>query len=313
METSQLTQYLVTHGWNEKPAREVVYTGLIDTSLSLQEWQNTFVGAYMTRYKEMSHVLSHLADFLCEPIPLWKHITKSRMVQFKSYIVTKVSKNSAKQYLSTIAAVVHSFSEEDVLPSRNYEGSFTMRSEPSQHIALTEEEIERIHRYQPRTDVESDVKRAFMLECLTGARASDISSLSELKISQGYLTYISQKTKTKTTVPVHHDLMQYLNQKGSGKVHSRSTFNKVIQDICRFCHIDDVTELFCKGKWNQGPKWKFVTSHTARRSFVTMLALRGVPLATISSLAGHSSPVMTGRYVCVNTQNLDANTLAFFR
>lgn len=313
METNQLVQHLITHGWREQQAYNAATSTLIDQELTLHEWTQTFVGAYMTRYKEMTHVLNYLSEFLYVPIPQWKHISKSRMTQFKAFITTKVSKNSAKQYLSTIAAVVRSYSEEDVLPSRSYEGSFAVKSEPSQHIALTEEEIQRIHRYVPRSETEMDVKRAFMLECLTGARASDISSLNELKISNGYLTYVSQKTKTKTTVPVHKDLMEYLTIAPSGRIHSRSAYNKAIRNICRICGINDEMEIFCHGKWNKGPKWQFVSSHTARRSFVTMLALRGVPLATISSLAGHSSPVMTGRYVCVNTQKLDENTLAFFK
>jgi len=63
---------------------------------------------------------------------------------------------------------------------------------------------------------------------------------------------------------------------------------------------------------HQGPKWKFVSSHTGRRTFATLLYLHGSGVTTIANLMGHSNPQITWRnYICAE-KSLDEHTLQFF-
>ena len=62
----------------------------------------------------------------------------------------------------------------------------------------------------------------------------------------------------------------------------------------------------------KGEKYKFITMHSSRRSYVSCLAANGVPISTISKLAGHGSTAMTDRYVCVDTHKLGEDAMQFF-
>ena len=63
-------------------------------------------------------------------------------------------------------------------------------------------------------------------------------------------------------------------------------------------------------------KYRFVSSHTGRRSFATNLSKKGVPLEQIAVMMGHTSNgmpniQMTQRYIVGKTE-IDSNTLRLF-
>ena len=154
------------------------------------------------------------------------------------------------------------------------------------------DEIIRFDNYKPKTQTERDVKILFMRGCFTGMRLSDAMMLTEDNIRDSILSYVSIKTKTEVQQPVHSRLMKYVMEQPK-KQHLRSVVNRTIQNICKNLGITEEVQLYVNGKLCKGEKYKFITMHTSRRSYVTCLAANGVPVATISKLAGHSSTTMT--------------------
>lgn len=308
MTKQELLQFLAAQGWKECAAKDLVSSGLINWTLPLGEWRKSFVGVFCSRQPERLGVLRYLAASLGKT-PKWSDFTKPNMADFVRFLTSHTSRNSAKTYVAIVKGILNVYEEN--LPSSGVTKVMSVKGEPSQHVALTEEEVERIHRYQPKSETESDIKRAFMLECLCGARSCDVATLSESNIKDGWLTYISQKTKTETSVPVHRLLLQYLSMP-AGKPHVRSVVCDTIKRICRSVGITSVVRIFTHGKWVEIPKCELVGSHTARRSFATQLALRGVPVPTISKLMGHSNTKMTSRYICIDRSDIGDTAMAFF-
>ena len=309
MTQQEFSDYLTSRGWDNKTAKRYFNNSIIDRRLPLAEWKKTFVGAYCSRHSNMGAVL-HLAKCLGKDTPQWSDLTKPNIADYKDYLLTVVARNSASLYLHRLMAIMAIY--EDVMPTRDFRSVMQLRAEPSQHVALSEDEVERIHRYIPRSDVEADIKRSFMLECLCGARSCDIASLSTSNVHDGWLTYVSQKTKTETSVPVHKYLMEYLEMPVHKDSYFYSVINTTIKRICRKCGIDEQVKLFTHGQWVTKPKYELVGSHTARRSFATQLALRNVPVPTISKLMGHSDVKMTSKYICVSNRNIGDEAMAFF-
>lgn len=309
MTQQEFVSYLTERGWDEVSANSCYFRPIIDKSLSLEEWKNTLVGAYCSRSSALAAIL-HLANSLEKDVPNWGDLTLPNLAEYKDYVLRKVTHNTAISYMGRLASTMNIYQES--LPNKNFRTILRIKREPSQHVALTEEEVERIHNYVPKTKGEHDIKRAFMIECLCGARHSDVVSLTEDNIKGDWLTYVSQKTKIETSVPVHRYLREYLRDKPYRDVYRRSTVLYVIKRICFACGIKDEIKIFTKGEWKTEPKWKFVGSHTARRSFATQLALRGVPVATISKLMGHSSTTMTSRYICIDKKDVGDVAMAFF-
>lgn len=309
MEKQILLDYLATQGWKECAARDLLSSGLINYNMTLDEWNNSFVGVFCSRQPARLGLLRHLAAFL-DKSPEWEDFTKPRMANFVKYLAKKTSKNSARTYVAILKGILNIYEEN--LPCTGVTKVMAAKAEPSQHVALTEEEVEMIHRYQPKTDVEADIKRAFMLECLCGARSCDIDSLSVDNIRDGWITYVSKKTKTETSVPVHKYLLEYLKMPVHKTQYFRAAVNRIIKRICRECGITQKVKLFTHGEWTTKPKCDLVGSHTARRSFATQLALRNVPVPTISKLMGHSDVKMTSKYICIDNMSIGHEAMAFF-
>ena len=242
----------------------------------------------------------------------WKHLTTLNLTKVRDHIVDIVSGNSACTYLAIIKAFLANYKDENIVPCSNPAKQLKTKRVPSQNVFLTEEEIERIDRYVPKSDCERDIKAAFLIECYLGARRCDVLELTADNIVDGRIIYISKKTHVKCSVPIHKNLMKYLNYKPQ-KDHQRAVANKTIQRICRDVGITEEVQIFYHGKMQKKPKYMFVGSHTARRSFCSNLAQRGVDIYTIASLAGHNQNIiMTQRYIIPNIDQLSAEAMSFF-
>ena len=185
---------------------------------------------------------------------------------------------------------------------------------PSQHIYLSEQEVEVIHYYYPQTEREQFVKKVFMIEALTGARNVDSLRMRRDNCNEqtDSITYISQKTKTQISLPVHRWLMQYLVDKTDLEI-SPQAFNDTLRGICEKCGFNEELTLYVRDQWVTGPKWIFVSSHTGRRSFATNLFIRGADPSLIAKYMGHSSPDITIKSYIVGYRQADERVLSFFK
>lgn len=242
----------------------------------------------------------------------WKDLTTLNLSKVRKHIASKVSGNSPCTYMAILKAFLADYKDEGIIPCKDPNKELWARRVPSQHIALTEEEIMLFDRYMPINDCEADVKILFMRGCLTGARSSDCKTFTTDIISGDTVSYVSEKTKTEVVLPIHRLLLKYLHQQPS-KNHDRAVVNRTLKKICERIGFTDETRLYVNGKWKEGPMYKFITMHTSRRTFVSCLALRDVPIGVISKLAGHSTTNMTDRYICINARKPDENAMAFFK
>lgn len=250
---------------------------------------------------------------LCEAT--WENLTKVRLQRFVDYMAERVATNSVNQYATKLKAVLNLYAEEVELP-RGYDKVLSPKKEKVQNVYLTEEEIQRVMTYNPKNDRETLVQAQFCLGVLTLARHSDFVGFDESNIREGMLTYVSQKTKIQSSVPVSPTLLKFISAQnemiGKGVKISDNAFNATIRRICCKCGIDEPVKLYHRGEMAVKPKYEFVSSHTARRSGVTNLYLRGVDLLTISKIAGHTDTATTLGYVCCGARELPKEAREYF-
>ncbi len=270
-----------------------------------------FEDEFLRRHSDRKQIISYMRDALEVPTVKWEHLTKVNLGIVSEYIRAKVSANSAVTYLAILKGFLARFSEEGLIPCKSFTDELTVRRAPSQHIALTMEEVAMFDKYEPKSQTEHDVKVLFMRGCLTGMRLSDAMLLTEDNVRNGILSYVSQKTHTEVRQPVQKRLLKYIRDKPS-KQHQRSVVNRTIQRICKELGMTEEVQLFVNGKLKKGARYEFISMHSSRRTYVSCLASNGVPVGVISKLAGHSSTTMTDRYVCVDLGNLPREAMTFF-
>ena len=248
----------------------------------------------------------------------WESLTKPNMSRFANWLCDNVAQSSARQYLAKLKAVIEIYTDEMNLP-KDWRKAMTVKDDESQNVYLTESEIQRIIEYRTDTLTEAIVQQQFVCGCLTGARHSDYSRFTEANITPtGYLVYVSQKTHIKVELPLSPVARHILFATGTrfAGAYKRdvcdSCFNDTIRRICRLCDIDSEIQLYRRGAFSKIKKFEAVSSHTSRRSFCTNLYLRCRDLLLVSRLAGHSSTVMTERYICCGTESLTDLAMAYF-
>lgn len=146
---------------------------------------------------------------------------------------------------------------------------------------------------------------AFIFQCFTGLRHSDLCTLRVSDISDGILTFTPQKTKRHSVrtiqVPLARKALDILNKYHSiGGRHRRCglllpvqqhnmTYNHHIKEILRIAGIDRLVSVIdpISRKEEKRPICDIATSHIARRTFIGNLYKKIKDPNIIGSLSGH--------------------------
>lgn len=283
---------------------------LVENPDKLDEPQEiTLKEAFLTKYPSYENILKMFeAANLCEAT--WDNITKVRLQKFIDYMNERLSPNSVNQYAAKLKAVLNLYSDEVILP-RGYAKVLTPRKVASTAIYLTEDELQKLIDYIPKNERELYVRDLFIICAFVGCRHSDALKLNGSNISGDTLQYVSVKTKIHAVVPLKPIVREYIINRPQIEIDD-TTYNRIIRNICRKCGITDKVKVFKAGKEMEGEKWQYVSSHSGRRTFASLLYLRGVDLYAISKMMGHSSTAMTERYVVCGLRELSQVAKEYF-
>lgn len=245
----------------------------------------------------------------------WRNLTKIGLSKFVDYMNERLATSSVKTYAAMLKAVLNLYNEEIKLP-KDYDRVLSVRGETSSNTWLNDMEIESLISYIPMNATERLVKNQFIMGCVTGARHSDYIDFTRENIVNERLVYVSKKTRMRAEVPLSRIVERLLAENEMfylvGKEVSDPTFNTTIRDICRKIGIGERLKLYRAGKFVEGEKYKFISSHTARRSFATNLYLHGLDLYSISKMMGHKSVTMTERYIACGLYGISKKSLEYF-
>jgi len=145
--------------------------------------------------------------------------------------------------------------------------------------------------------------------CFTGLRFSDLSKLHLANISEGHIVLSIQKTKTQNHAIKLNKYAKAILEKYKGTIYeplpviSSQKFNQYIKDCCEKAEIAQPFTIHWfvgnKKKSLTQPKCKFITSHTARKTFITnSLLLRMEPKA-IKKIANIKKGAVLDKYMNV--------------
>ena len=164
-------------------------------------------------------------------------------------------------------------------------------------IHLTEDELFKMYYLKDLPEHFEFVKDYFCFECFTGLRFSDISKLRNENVKGDFLEFKTQKTRDTLYVPLSVFAKQIL-AKYMGKFEGRPlppTFHNAVtnfylKDIAELAGINDETivEKFSGSKRLEfkKPKSAFVSTHTGRRTFITLSHEKGMPVEMIMKITG---------------------------
>lgn len=283
---------------------------------------HTFVGTWVRKHPGRTTTLTRLRDILGHN-PEWEDMTDDTLTDLKDEMLMEMAPNSVRTICAELKAVLNSNKNTKPISSETFNEILRSKKVPTQSVYLTNIELKHLHLYRPRTQREAYVKEIFMRECLTGARSVDSRRLTVANIHKEggieYITYVAQKHPIVVTVPVHKWLRDYLHDDWSESLTRLRMDNltATLQKICCRAGIVDRVTVYKKGQPDSGPKWHFVTSHTGRRTFATILSLKGCNIEQIAEMMGHMNGnvpniSMTANYICAR-RPMSRSTISLFQ
>lgn len=188
-------------------------------------------------------------------------------------------------------------------------------------VTLTEDEISRLRWFDLNTvDCREDhrktleiVRDHFILSCYLGQRFSDTVRIDEtnfLGASKEIFRIIQKKTGNKAVLdfnkifpefPVHARAILEKYDYSSPYNGDICNYNRWLHELCRIVGLND--EIKYEYKFNgkiitkSYEKWELISSHTARRTFITLAVKRSVNSQYIKRASGHKSDSSFDKYI----------------
>ena len=199
----------------------------------------------------------------------------------------------------------------------DYENGFTQRKEKEDIIFLSKEEVAKIK--TPNDDLPDHLKNTQTIVAFSlalGQRISDMMRITpqsfRLDDEGDYIADIKQwKTGKKISIPINDDVLTRLikEAKSNGeplfRVISDQKYNDYIKVLAKRQGITDII----KGKQRiqtqygyrlietKGEKYKYLSSHTFRRTLISLLYQANVPEYHILKISGHSETSTLHAYI----------------
>jgi integrase len=179
------------------------------------------------------------------------------------------------------------------------------RKSKNEIVALTEEEIFKLLgkdlNSQPRLE---KVRDLFCFGCFTGQRFSDIMRFSKDDFDGKKWDFMSIKVKKRVIVPfagfVQHALPILKKYNYALPVISNQKFNEYLKEVGEAAELDQPVRIIrfsgVKEVQIRQPKYEFMSSHMARRTFVTIMLEKGMPITLIQKITQHTDIRMLMKY-----------------
>ncbi len=175
-------------------------------------------------------------------------------------------------------------------------------------VYLTDDELNRLMDLSLSGTLEK-VRDVFLFGCYTGARFSDIKNLRAEHIKGDEWHLVTKKTKDILRIPLNANakkiLNKYFSQGKSLPVISNQKTNEYIKYICSLAGINEpVPTVHFRGSERievTRPKSELVSTHTARRTFVTLSLEKGMRPEVVMAITGHKDYKTFRKYLKITS------------
>ena len=182
-------------------------------------------------------------------------------------------------------------------------------------------EVKLLMEVQLDLPIEMRARDLLLFACFTGMRYSDIHALKRADIKQHrfdgidevyFAAHIRQvKTSQETVVPLLPEALalikKYEGCKGDSALPqiNLQSVNKALKEVGRKAGLNSMQKIErfrgTKRETSYIEKWRILTTHIGRRTFVTISASKGLPINIVASITGQNPETTMRHYMGVVT------------
>ncbi|WAC00966.1 site-specific integrase [Lacinutrix neustonica] len=229
-----------------------------------------------------------------------------------------LASNTIGKHIKTIKSFMNEATDRGLNDNLDYrKRKFKTIREEADTIYLSIDELKRIEDLKLSASQRLDrVRDLFLIGCYTGLRFSDFTEIKPENITSNnsLIEVRTRKTSQRISIPLHQTVRRILKKYNNKlpKAYTNQTMNQYLKEVVSLAGIKELieTSITKGGKIERTvlPKFKLVSTHTARRSFATNLYLAQVPTISIMKITGHKTEQSFLKYIRV-TQKENADKL----
>lgn len=215
--------------------------------------------------------------------------------KFITYLIKDVglSNNTVGRNIKVLKTFLNWATDNGYNTSLDYK-KFKMFQEPSETIYLTDKELKALYKLKISNPAADRARDLFCFGCYTGLRFSDVATLSRANISNDEIRIRTQKTKDILSIPLLPQAKAILEKYDYNMpVLSNQKLNQHLKKLGEKAKItEEVNIQKYRGAEridDRTPKYKLLTTHTARRTFITLSLEKGIRQEVVMSITGHKN------------------------
>ena len=170
-------------------------------------------------------------------------------------------------------------------------------------IALTLEDLNKLMKHEFKIERLEKVRDVFVFACVTGMRFGELSLITRSNVTDDYIILKEDKDETKEAreIPLI-SLSRYILKKYDYKLPliANQKQNKYIKEVFEELeYTSKVQKVSTRGKENIKEEMIFkdrISTHTARRTFITIMKRQGKSDKLIASITGHNDMKTLNQY-----------------
>ena len=225
-----------------------------------------------------------------------------------SYETKKMKQNYFAKVIKVLKSFLNWATEKGYNTKRAFE-KFRATEHDIDIVYLSFDELMKLYEKDFDNDRLSQVRDFYCMGCFTGLRFSDLSKLHLANISEDHIVLSIQKTKTQNHAIKLNKFAKAILDKYKGTIYdplpriSSQKFNEYIKECCEIAEINQLFTVHWfvgnKKKSLTQPKYKLITSHTARKTFITNSLLLGMEPKAIKKIANIKKDAVLDKYMKV--------------
>ena len=234
--------------------------------------------------------------------------------QFPAYLIKQrnLTDTAVRKNIAILKTFLNFATERGFNKNLAYK-SFSWKHREPDVLTLTKAELQAIAALNLADKPYLENARAlFLVGCYTGLRFSDIAALGPEHVHGTTLRLTTQKTDDSLVIPLRPEAQILVQRMMANEVHpiKNQPLNRYVKELAQLAGVDRPIERirYQGGKRLPSqavPKHKLLTTHTARRTFVTLALKDGMRDATVRKITGHKSLKSFSRYIEVAEQDVE--------
>jgi len=235
----------------------------------------------------------------------FNQINKSFYNSFINYCVKEKehSANTLRRNVGLFKTFLYWCIENGHTYKTDFQKFVTPKEQTTDEIALTLEQVEEVFEFdfskKPKLE---RVRDLFVFGCATGMRYSNYSKVGKKDIINDFIKVRDQKNTDKALEIPLNDFSNYILKKYDYNLPklSNQKFNEYIKEVFKAMkYNENIKKTIKLGNdiiEQIDPMYKRISSHTARRSFITIMKNKKIPDKIIMSYTGHKSIEVFNKY-----------------